>query len=197
MMGIVTQQKINSRDHTRHKFIQVCGLEPLSIPFAGSLLCDNFRVLMDSGSSLFRRKDGPGGVGAPRGPKSAGHGVSMSDKPVLDSTPSSSFLLSAMLPVLRREMRRVLTHRKRAAKKGLPATLSFREWLVILEFYGWSCAFCKGPFESIEHVVPLRDGGGTTAVNCVPACLGCNAGRERMQQRELTVLRQVGELAQV
>ena len=58
--------------------------------------------------------------------------------------------------------------------KGLPASLTLKEWLMIVEHFRWGCAFCDGKFESIEHVVRIADGGGTTADNCVPACLDCN-----------------------
>lgn len=37
--------------------------------------------------------------------------------------------------------------------KGLPASLTLKEWLMIVEHFRWGCAFCDGKFESIEHVV--------------------------------------------
>lgn len=79
---------------------------------------------------------------------------------------------------VKREDGRIRKHTTRARKRGLEATLTVEEWLGILERHGWGCAFCGGPFESIEHVVPLHYGGGTTAGNCVPACLECNELRD-------------------
>jgi len=80
-------------------------------------------------------------------------------------------------PVLRTEINRVWKHCHRARKKSLPATLTIHEWLDLLNRYQWRCAFCGGPFETIEHVNPLGRGGGTTAQNCVPACRICNDAR--------------------
>ena len=79
---------------------------------------------------------------------------------------------------LSREGRRVAKHTRRARKQGLAGTLTDEEWLAVLEKHGWSCAFCGGPFESLEHRVPLHQGGGTTAQNCVPACISCNDLRD-------------------
>lgn len=72
------------------------------------------------------------------------------------------------------ELRRVRKHVRRAEKRGLPATLTLSEWLTILEEYNYDCAYCGQRFESIEHLIPVRHGGGTTATNCVPACEPCN-----------------------
>jgi HNH endonuclease len=62
-----------------------------------------------------------------------------------------------------------------ANRLKLPATLTMKEWLATLEYFGWSCAYCvRGPFDLLEHFMPLSRGGGTTKDNCVPACYGCN-----------------------
>lgn len=41
------------------------------------------------------------------------------------------------------------------------------------------CAYCGTPAARIErdHVIPVAEGGGTTAGNVVPACRGCNASK--------------------
>lgn len=40
------------------------------------------------------------------------------------------------------------------------------------------CAYCGvQPAGTIDHVIPVRDGGPTTPENCVPACEPCNQGR--------------------
>lgn len=105
-------------------------------------------------------------------------GVFQRFQSVLDR--SQVFLLpaEALSLRLRREERRVKKHVARARRQGLAATLTLESWLAILEAHDWSCAFCDGPFESIEHVIPLHDGGGTTAENCVPACISCNELRD-------------------
>ncbi|WP_411140083.1 HNH endonuclease [Streptomyces sp. x-80] len=40
----------------------------------------------------------------------------------------------------------------------------------------WSgCAYCDGPAEELDHVLPLARGGRDTADNVVAACRTCNA----------------------
>ena len=82
-----------------------------------------------------------------------------------------------MLPVLRREHRRVQRNLHRARKAGVPATLTFGQWLRILHKHNWRCAYCGGPYECLEHRTPLSLGGPTDAANCLPACHDCNQKR--------------------
>lgn len=82
-----------------------------------------------------------------------------------------------MLPVLRREHRRVQRNLSRARKAGCPATLTFGQWLTVLYQHNWRCAYCGGPYECLEHRWPLSQGGATSAANCVPACHACNDKR--------------------
>ncbi|MFE7624229.1 HNH endonuclease [Streptomyces sp. NPDC057509] len=42
------------------------------------------------------------------------------------------------------------------------------------DLYG--CAFCGGPYEEIEHLVPLSRGGEHSLANIVPSCIECNRG---------------------
>ncbi len=37
-----------------------------------------------------------------------------------------------------------------------------------------ACAYCGGPAETVDHVVPRSRGGGLTWENAVAACLRCN-----------------------
>ncbi|MFE0187713.1 HNH endonuclease [Streptomyces sp. NPDC058989] len=39
------------------------------------------------------------------------------------------------------------------------------------------CAYCEGPAEELDHVVPLARGGPDTAANVVAACRSCNASK--------------------
>lgn len=80
--------------------------------------------------------------------------------------------------VLEDERRKLLAQLKRAMDRGLPATLTLAEWEATLNDCGWKCAYCPdGPYEAIEHVVPIELGGGTTVGNCVPACKTCNSSK--------------------
>ena len=80
---------------------------------------------------------------------------------------------------LSREFNRVRKNRRRARDVGAKATLTQTEWIDILTKNRWACVFCKRHEITMEHLVPLRMGGGTTAKNCVPACDRCNAGFDR------------------
>lgn len=73
-----------------------------------------------------------------------------------------------------REYRRVVEHNERAQAARLPATLSLQEWLASLEHFSWTCAYCGGEFETIEHYLSISRGGSTSAKNCLPACHTCN-----------------------
>lgn len=78
----------------------------------------------------------------------------------------------------RDENRKLLVQLKRAIDAGLPATLTLEQWIATLKFYQGRCAYCRvGPYEAIEHFIPLTLGGGTTADNCVPACKTCNSSK--------------------
>jgi 5-methylcytosine-specific restriction endonuclease McrA len=87
------------------------------------------------------------------------------------------------------EASRVVHHIRLAQQIGRPATLTVEEWLAAIRYFQGLCAYCQvAPFTLLEHFVPLVEGGGTTADNCVPACYGCNV---RKQQRVNTVPRDV------
>lgn len=74
-----------------------------------------------------------------------------------------------------RELRIVKSQVSRAKRAGLEASLSFQEWIGILDKYSWKCAYCGGRYEALEHIKPVFRGGGTTAQNCVPSCHACNS----------------------
>ncbi|TXS47642.1 HNH endonuclease [Streptomyces sp. or43] len=40
----------------------------------------------------------------------------------------------------------------------------------------YACVFCGGPFEEIEHILPLSRGGEHSIANLVPSCVECNRG---------------------
>lgn len=74
------------------------------------------------------------------------------------------------------ERQRLRSQIMRAKHADVPATLTIVEWLITLNNFHWKCAYCQtGPYEVMEHYIPVTLGGGTTAENCVPACFSCNA----------------------
>lgn len=69
---------------------------------------------------------------------------------------------------------------------GLPA-LSLDEWAAIVQEYQKRCAYCGGPYEIIDHVLPLREGGVTWRGNLVPACFVCARARSDPQTRDKVI----------
>lgn len=47
-----------------------------------------------------------------------------------------------------------------------------------LEFYGHRCAYCSGPYEQMDHVIPLVQGGTGWPANLRPACRPCNLSKK-------------------
>jgi 5-methylcytosine-specific restriction endonuclease McrA len=93
--------------------------------------------------------------------------------------PREHSLIADICPDCRaKEQDRVNHHLRRAEAHGVPATLTLLAWLQTLQDFNGLCAYCEEhPFTELEHFVPLKDGGGTTADNCVPACKVCNRGK--------------------
>ena len=79
------------------------------------------------------------------------------------------------------EMKRVWRHNWRALRRGKAASLTIHEWLDALNRHGWRCAYCGGPFESMDHTRSLRRGGGTVATNVKPCCISCNSLRDKVE----------------
>ena len=82
-----------------------------------------------------------------------------------------------------REIDRVKAQVQRARSLEADATLTLVDWFMILEQFGWCCAYCRsGPFEIMSHIIPLPR-GGTTPDNCVPACYSCSTGKRKVRAR--------------
>lgn len=76
--------------------------------------------------------------------------------------------------------------RSRARAAKLPATLTKKQWLATLQYFEYRCSYCDEiPWEVIEHVTPIKHGGGTTWNNCLPACFSCNGRKEGQTIEEL------------
>ena len=50
---------------------------------------------------------------------------------------------------------------------------------------GWRCVYCRGPAETIDHVVPRSRGGMHTWDNVVTACARCNHGKSNRTPAEM------------
>jgi len=80
---------------------------------------------------------------------------------------------------------KVMMNRRRARMAAALATLTAAQWAAILELYGNACAYCGRPGKmTMDHVVPISRGGGTTADNVVPACQSCNSSKNARTPQE-------------
>src|SRR5699024_1927307 len=73
---------------------------------------------------------------------------------------------------------RIYLQKRRAKKKKLEHSLTEEEWELILKNFDSECAYC-GSKEMIEqdHFIPVKQGGGYTKENIIPACRSCNASK--------------------
>lgn len=84
--------------------------------------------------------------------------------------------------ILAQELDRVDRQVFRARSLHAEATLTLVDWLIIVDFYHWKCAYCQEkPFDVMYHCIPLPS-GGTTPANCVPVCYRCRNRREKKLQ---------------
>jgi len=88
--------------------------------------------------------------------------------------------------------------RARAKMAGLPYGFSTRDWAAVLDAFGHACAFCGAAqcLLDLEHLVPIRQGGGHIVGNVVPACRPCNAQKASRTLSQFAALRGItqGEL---
>lgn len=65
-----------------------------------------------------------------------------------------------------------------ARRRGIPAVpFTARSWL--LAATGGLCAYdCGRPATTMDHVIPVANGGDTSPGNMVPACVSCNSSKK-------------------
>jgi len=55
------------------------------------------------------------------------------------------------------------------------------EWrrirLSVLTRHSWTCHYCGGPADTVDHVIPKSQGGSDDAGNLVAACTSCNSAK--------------------
>ena len=68
---------------------------------------------------------------------------------------------------------------RRARIKGNGGTITDKEWLALLEKYGYKCLCCgrNDVKLTLDHVVPLDKGGPNTIDNAQPLCGSCNSSK--------------------
>lgn len=67
--------------------------------------------------------------------------------------------------------------RVHARKRGVaPMPINGRD--ALLDKFCGSCAYCQGPAETWDHIVPVSKGGRTEPGNVLPACRSCNSRKK-------------------
>lgn len=46
-----------------------------------------------------------------------------------------------------------------------------------MAYHGYRCIYCGGPFEEVDHAIPLDRGGSNWPANLVPSCVKCNRSK--------------------
>ena len=73
------------------------------------------------------------------------------------------------------EIFRVKQQRRDAKKLNLPHTFTTSQWEDAKNYFGNKCAYCDdGSILTMDHFVPLNNGGEFTKDNIIPACGNCN-----------------------
>jgi hypothetical protein len=67
-------------------------------------------------------------------------------------------------------------------KASLISDFTETQWQAACKYFKQRCAYCcDNPIEDQDHVVPVKDGGGYTVGNILPACHRCNASKGSSQ----------------
>ncbi len=68
-------------------------------------------------------------------------------------------------------------HVRRARAAGAHGCATPEQVRQRVAFYGECCAYCGGPFQHVDHVIPLSRGGTAWPANLRPACAPCNLSK--------------------
>ena len=70
------------------------------------------------------------------------------------------------------------THNHRSRKRGLPSTLTTKQWNKIKLKFDNRCAYCGRELPlAQEHFIPSSKGGEYSLNNIVPSCISCNSSK--------------------
>lgn len=68
-------------------------------------------------------------------------------------------------------------HARRARKLAAPGFATAEQLAARIAFYGHRCAYCGGPYDHLDHVIPLSRGGSNWPANIRPSCEHCNLSK--------------------
>ena len=74
------------------------------------------------------------------------------------------------------------SHRQRDCIKSTEVTLTLEQWNGVIRMQGNRCNICKQKFTkrrppTIDHIIPLSKGGGSTSDNAQALCRSCNSSK--------------------
>ncbi|MFW6202563.1 MAG: HNH endonuclease [Gemmatimonadota bacterium] len=75
------------------------------------------------------------------------------------------------------EKARAKVRRRRALRANAEGECTPEQLQARIEYYGGRCYVCSGPYEEIDHVIPLSEGGSEWPANLRPICRHCNASK--------------------
>jgi len=79
------------------------------------------------------------------------------------------------------EVMQALRERRRARERGSSGTFTRAEWQALVTQYGRRCLMCKRQEPDItltvDHIVPLAQGGSNDITNLQPLCSTCNKSK--------------------
>lgn len=79
-------------------------------------------------------------------------------------------------------------HWRRARLDAGPG-YSREEWLALVEEHGHRCAYCSAAVApTVDHRIPIKDGGPNTIDNILPACRDCNYRKGTRSELEFRAL---------
>ncbi len=77
------------------------------------------------------------------------------------------------------------TAKRRAQKAGtLHVPFTVDQLAERMAYWGNQCWMCKGPYEVVDHVIAIAQGGSDCLSNLRPACSSCNSSKGMKDWRE-------------
>lgn len=73
------------------------------------------------------------------------------------------------------------SRRKKSGASGVAERFTDRD---VADRWGSVCYYCAGPWEELDHFVPVAEGGDHTVENCRPACAACNNAKRASMPTE-------------
>ena len=77
----------------------------------------------------------------------------------------------------------VSNYRARALASGYQPVVERFNRDDVVACWGGACVYCGGPFEELDHFIPVESGGRHTLENVRPSCSKCNGRKMRRDGR--------------